>query len=149
MQVTPAAREDLAAVLAMMERCSPRTLFHRFHGVSDGRPHMTALLQHPPGDEVLAAWDGSACVGLAMLGRDAAGTVHLGVLVEDAWQRHGVGARLVADLLRRARRNGVRRVHADVLGEDAFIVTALRRVGPLSVSIESGTLSVEIDLGVR
>jgi hypothetical protein len=37
-------------------------------------------------------------------------------------------------------------VHADVLGEDRFVVEALRRAGPMTVAIASGTYSVDIDL---
>lgn len=37
-------------------------------------------------------------------------------------------------------------VHADVLGEDEFIIRALRRIGLLTVTIDSGTFSIDIDL---
>ncbi len=41
--------------------------------------------------------------------------VDLGVLVEDAWQRRGIGTALVTSLLDSARAKGVTTVHADVL----------------------------------
>jgi L-amino acid N-acyltransferase YncA len=66
--------------------------------------------------------------------------------VEDAWPRQGVGRQLVSTLLALARAQGVRQVHADVLGDNRFIVEALRRAGSLTVAIASGTCSVEIDL---
>jgi hypothetical protein len=37
-------------------------------------------------------------------------------------------------------------VHADVLGDDLFILEALRRIGPLTVSIDSGSFSIDIDI---
>ena len=77
----------------------------------------------------------------------ATGIVDLGVLVEDAWQRRGVGTWLVASLLVNARSRGVTTVHADVLGDDLFILEALRRIGPLTVAIEFGTYSIDIDIG--
>jgi hypothetical protein len=50
-------------------------------------------------------------------------------------------------LLDRARTKGVSRVHVDVLGDDRFILRALRRVGPMTASFELGTFSADIDLG--
>jgi GNAT superfamily N-acetyltransferase len=144
--VKPARVADTPAVLAMLGRCSPGTLFHRFHGPSDGVVYIQALLARQSMDETLVAWYGEACVGLATLSRDREGLSHLGVLVEDAWQRRGVGRRLVSTLLGAARSHGVRQVHADVLGEDRFVVEALRRAGSMTATIASGTYSVDIDL---
>jgi GNAT superfamily N-acetyltransferase len=146
-EVARATVVDTEAVLAMVARCSRMTLFRRFHGPSDGVAYAQALLDRQPSDETLVAWKRPACIGLATLGRDEDGIAHLGVLVEDAWQRRGVGSRLVTALLDGARAKRVSRVHADVLGDDRFILRALRRVGPMTVSFELGTLSVDIDLG--
>jgi hypothetical protein len=40
-------------------------------------------------------------------------------------------------------------VHADVLGEDGFLVEALRRLGASTVSIHTGTYSIDINLTQR
>jgi hypothetical protein len=48
-------------------------------------------------------------------------------------------------LLDSARARGVTTVHADVLGDDRSILQVLRRIGPLTVTVESGTFSVDID----
>jgi GNAT superfamily N-acetyltransferase len=146
-KVTRAMVLDTPAVLAMLARCSPMTLFRRFHGPSDGVAYTRALLDRQPSDETLAAWNRSACIGLATLGRDEEGIAHLGVLVEDAWQRRGVGGRLVGALVEGARAKGASRLHADVLADDWPMLRALRRVGPLTISFELGTLAVDIDLG--
>src|SRR5262249_19633849 len=96
--VKPATVTDTPAVLDMVGRCSAVSLFHRFHGPSDGLLYTRALLAGQSIDETLVAWHGDACVGLATLSRDRDGASHLGVLVEDAWQRRGVGRRLVSAL---------------------------------------------------
>jgi GNAT superfamily N-acetyltransferase len=140
------AASDTQAVLAMLGRCSRASLFHRFHGFTDGVAYFAALLRDSPANETLLAWSGSACVGVATLGVSAAGIVDLGVLVEDAWQRRGIGTRLVTSLLDSARAKGVATVHADVLVDDVFILRTLRGIGPLRVSIESGSYSIDIDL---
>jgi GNAT superfamily N-acetyltransferase len=144
--VTRATVTDTPAVLDMVGRCSSISLFHRFHGPSDGLVYTRALLARQSIDETLVAWHGDACVGLASLTRDRDGASHLGVLVEDAWQRRGVGRRLVSALFVWARAKGVRSVHADVLGEDRFIVEALHWAGQMTVAIACGTYSVDIDL---
>jgi GNAT superfamily N-acetyltransferase len=145
----PAAASDTAAVLAMLARCSDATLFHRFHGITDGAAHFGALLQDGPAQQTLLAWHGSNCIGVATFGVVATGIIDLAVLVEDAWQRQGVGTQLTASLLDSARANGVDIVHADVLSDDLYIVQALRRVGPLTASIEHGIWSLDVALGCQ
>jgi GNAT superfamily N-acetyltransferase len=135
--------------MAMLARSSPATLFHRFHGFTDGAAYFGALLRDPPLDQTLLAWYRSCCVGLATLGVGTTGILDLGVLVEDAWQRRGVGTRLAASLLDSARATGVTTVHADVLGDDEFILRALRRIGRLTVTIEAGSFSIDIDLSYQ
>jgi GNAT superfamily N-acetyltransferase len=140
---------DTEAVLEMLARCSRTSLLHRFHGFTDGRDYFGALLRDGPIDQTFLAWYQSTCVGVATLGARATGIVDLGVLVEDAWQRRGIGTWLVASLLVSARAKGLQTVHADVLGDDRFILEALRRIGPLAVAIESGSYSVDIEIGRR
>jgi GNAT superfamily N-acetyltransferase len=83
---------------------------------------------------------------VASLGVGATGNLDLAVLVEDAWQRRGIGTQLVESLLDLAQARGVASVHADVLGDDLFILRVLRRIGPLTVSIEFGTYSIDMDI---
>jgi GNAT superfamily N-acetyltransferase len=137
---------DIEAVLAMLGRCSRASRFHRFHGFTDGVAYFAALLRDRPDDHTLLAWSGRVCVGVATLGVGTTGVVDLGVLVEDAWQRRKIGTRLIASLLDEARAKGLATVHADVLVDDAFILQALRRIAPLSVSADRGSLLIDIDL---
>jgi GNAT superfamily N-acetyltransferase len=133
----------------MAARCSRATLFHRFHGFTDGVPYLGALLRGEPKNETNLAWHRSRCVGLATIAPNASGTADLGVLVEDHWQRRGIGTRLVTSLLADAPALGVTTLHADVLRDDIFILEALRRIGPLSVSMERDAVSADIFLGPR
>ena len=138
---------DEAALGAMMDRCSRTTLFHRFHSYTDGRAYLRTLFGTGRDQPTLLAWHGAACIGIANLATDSTGIADVGVLVEDAWQRRGVGSRLVSDLCDIARSRGVTRVHADVLGDDQHVLRTLRKFGPLTVSLASGTFSVDLDLG--
>jgi RimJ/RimL family protein N-acetyltransferase len=150
-QVTPVTPADGPAIEAMMRRCSRQTLFQRFHGWTDGLSYARELVSPDGSHETLVARLGPMCVGVAALHRDRErrareGVAHLGVLVEDAWQRRGIGTQLVVALIGIARRQGVGVVHADVLGENVFLVRALRRIGSATVAIEFGTYTVDIDI---
>jgi GNAT superfamily N-acetyltransferase len=142
-----AAPSNTEAALAMLTRCSQASLFHRFHGFTDGVAYTHALFRDQMAGDTLVAWHRSRCVGLATACVGSDRIADLGILVEDAWQRQGIGTRLLRSLLEKARAVGVTTVHADVLGDDRFIVQALRRIGPASVSVHCGTFSVDMDLG--
>jgi RimJ/RimL family protein N-acetyltransferase len=135
------------AVLAMVARCSRTTLFHRFHGFTDGVAYFAALLRDHPDHLTLLAWCRTRCIGVATLAPNAAGTADLGVMVEDHWQRRGVGTRLVSSLLPRAAQGGVRTLHADVLSDDVFLLQVLSRIGPLSVGMARQAVAVDIEIG--
>jgi GNAT superfamily N-acetyltransferase len=141
----PAATSDTEAVLAMLARCSRATLFHRFHGFTDGADYFAAQLRDHP-DETRLAWYGSTCVGVAALGGADSGRVDLGVLVEDAWQRRGIGTQLTVSLLDSTRAKGATTLHADVLSDDLHILEALRRIGPLTASNQRGVWSIDVAL---
>jgi GNAT superfamily N-acetyltransferase len=141
----PARPADTPAVLAMVRRCSSTTLFHRFHGPTDGISYTSEAL-HRAGDILVLAWEGERCVGMAQLGGPLASSPHLGVLVEDERQRRGVGTRLVRAVAHEALNRGVRSIHADILGEDGRLLIALRRLGPTHVDLDMGTYSVDIQL---
>jgi hypothetical protein len=75
------------------------------------------------------------------------GAAELGLLVEDAWQRHGVGARLLRDLVAHARRTGLRVLEAQLLAEQAWITGLLRPYGPCRLrSTWDGVLNVTVRL---
>jgi GNAT superfamily N-acetyltransferase len=133
---------QLGDVLEMLRRCSRSSLLHRFHGVTDGTDHvrqLVATLGH--GHESQSAWSGGRCVGLATLGGD-----ELGILVEDCWQRRGVGTALVDRLVASARARGIEQLVANVLGEDRFVLKVLRRIGHIEATLEWGVYTVLVSL---
>jgi GNAT superfamily N-acetyltransferase len=146
--IRPAQPTDLPAVLAMLERCSKASLFRRFHAPSDGVAYTKAQLDRP-GDIVYLAWEGDVCVGMGVFAlecRDGTAVAHVGVLVEDDRQRHGIGRRLVAADAREAISRGIGVVHADVMGDDVHLVRALRQLGRTDVKLETGAFSVDVAL---
>jgi GNAT superfamily N-acetyltransferase len=137
---------DAQAVIAMLGRCSPATRYHRFHGVTDGRSHVTQLLAEIPDHGAYGAWIGGSCVGLASLAVDSRRSAQIGLLVEDRWQRCGAGSALMAALVARARHLRLRVLEADVLADDRFLLGLLARIGPITVAFGYGGYSVAVDL---
>lgn len=74
----------------------------------------------------------------------ADGTAELAVLVEDAWQRRGLGTRLLTQLIMHADRSGIRILTATVLGEQAWILRALRSCGTCRATVRMGTFQVTV-----
>ena len=131
----------------MVGRCSGMTLYRRFHGVTDGVSYAQQVLADAAGHDSYAAWSGDRCVGLGNLHvRDD--TAEIGVLVEDGWQRRGVGTALLVALVRRARERRSPFLRADLLAENHFALQALASVGPLRTSSAHGTYTALIDLGL-
>lgn len=134
---------DLAEARAMHERCSPATLALRYHGpVRDADRYLSHLLS-PRHGRTLAARDASG--GLVALGHllwDGEET-EVALLVEDAWQRRGVGARLLERLVAMAGAAGADSVYAVTQASNTGMVAAMRGLAlPLDYQIEEGTLVI-------
>jgi GNAT superfamily N-acetyltransferase len=146
-RITVLEDADAEALLAMVGRCSAMTLYCRFHGVAAGVSYFQKVLADAAGQNSYAAWIGDRCVGLGDVHiRD--GTAEIGVLVEDGWQRRGVGTALAVALVCRARERRSPFLRADLLAENRFALKALAGVGPLRTSWAQGTCTAMIDLGL-
>ena len=77
-------------------------------------------------------------VALASCRLTGEGAAELGVLVEDAWQRHGLGARLLGDLVAHARSIGLHVLEAQLLAEQSWIAGLLRAHGTCRVRPAGG-----------
>jgi GNAT superfamily N-acetyltransferase len=136
--VRPADGDELDALMA---RCSLETRYRRFfapvrsmpaeyrQGVLAGDPaHHDALVVFQPSGRLIA---------LASLVRGECDW-ELGVLVEDGWQRLGLGTTLVHELVDRARARGVRRMRATVLPIASGLLVWLNRIVPMERSTLDG-----------
>lgn len=91
---------DAEAVSALHRRCSAECLYLRYHTGMRAMPRrwLHRLLMPPRGLSVLAVC-GHEVVGIGQLILGGAGQVaEVSLLVEDAWQRRGVGTALMARL---------------------------------------------------
>ncbi|MEU7055874.1 GNAT family N-acetyltransferase [Streptomyces sp. NPDC046197] len=141
--VRRADTRDLAAARAMHDRCSARTLGRRYHGpVGDADRYLNHLLSPRFGRTLAVQTASGRIVGLGHLLWDGDET-EVALLVEDEWQRRGVGAELLGRLVAMAVEAGCESVYAVTQASNTGMVAAMRGLGlPLDYQIEEGTLVI-------
>ncbi|MFF4054275.1 GNAT family N-acetyltransferase [Streptomyces sp. NPDC001668] len=134
---------DLEAAVAMHERCSPRTLSMRYHGpVGDADRYLNHLLSPRFGRTLAVQTASGRIVGLGHLLWDGDET-EVALLVEDTWQRRGIGGELLERLVAMAAEAGCASVYAVTQSSNTGMVAAMRGLGlPLDYQIEEGTLVI-------
>jgi len=139
----------LPRITAMWERCSLATRIARFHAPVRKIPasYLKTMLSDPSTSLVAVRGQAGAVVALASLVPADCRSAELGVLVEDAWQRHGIGRQLVARLIAAARASQVTELTASVLAENARVADLLRQVpGDFSLTRDGTVLNVRVRL---
>ncbi|WP_329561325.1 GNAT family N-acetyltransferase [Kitasatospora sp. NBC_01266] len=138
---------DKAAALAMHRRCSPATLRRRYHGpVADADRYLGHLLDPRHGQTLTAQTADGRLVALAHLMWDD-DSAELAVLVEDAWQRRGLGLDLLRRMAALAAEAGVATVYAVTQAGNTALVAAMRRLElPLDYQVADGTLVITAHL---
>ncbi|MEW2425620.1 GNAT family N-acetyltransferase [Streptomyces nigra] len=142
-RITETGLDDLDAAVALHRRCTPHTLWSRYHrAMSDPLTYLPALLGRP-GSVHLAAWESPGrAVALAHLMPDGA-SAEAALLVEDSWQGHHLGTRLLHALSRRAVDAGCSTLYGLVLPGDARIAAILRHSPvPVHRRTEGGAVHV-------
>ncbi|MFE6823774.1 GNAT family N-acetyltransferase [Streptomyces sp. NPDC057690] len=134
---------DLAAAKAMHDRCSPRTLGMRYHGpVGDADRYLRHLLSPRFGRTLAVQTPSGRVVGLGHLLWDGDET-EVALLIEDQWQRRGIGAELLGRLVAMAVEAGCESVYAVTQASNTGMVAAMRGLDlPLDYQIEEGTLVI-------
>ncbi|WP_105972058.1 GNAT family N-acetyltransferase [Streptomyces geranii] len=134
---------DLEAAKAMHERCSPRTLSLRYHGpMGDADRYLNHLLSPRYGRTLAVQTASGRVVGLGHLLWDGDET-EIALIVEDEWQRHGIGGELLRRLVSMAREANCEHVYAVTQSSNTGMVAAMRGLGlPLDYQIEEGTLVI-------
>ncbi|WP_329388210.1 GNAT family N-acetyltransferase [Streptomyces sp. NBC_01351] len=134
---------DLPAARAMHDRCSERTLSLRYHGpVSDADRYLGHLLSPRFGRTLAATTASGKLVALGHLLWDGDET-EVALLIEDDWQRRGIGSELLRRLVAMAVEAGCDSVYAVTQAANTGMVAAMRGLGlPLDYQIEEGTLVI-------
>jgi GNAT superfamily N-acetyltransferase len=130
----------------MLSRCTGSTRSLRFLAPlrSFPEPYLTEALSGHPEHFALVAATPAAVVALASCRAVAGGTAELAVLVEDARQRQGIGARLLMRLIEHADRSGLPTLRATLLAEQEWIMRPLRAYGTSTAVMSKGVLEVTV-----
>lgn len=147
--VRPLEAGDADALRQLFLRLSPSTRHLRFfQAIQEPSPavlHHLATVDHHVREALAAVVDGQI-IGVARYDRlkDDPDRAEMAVVVEDAWQGHGVGVRLMRELSERALAEGVKSFTASVLGENRRMLDLVRTMAPQRhVSIDHGVWEVE------
>ena len=131
----------------MFGRCSRAAVQQRFHGPRHSFPaaYLTdalgglgghfALVAEMPGGSIVAL---ASCVALP---GDAA---DIAVLVEDGYQRQGIGSTMLSMLMAHADHRGIGTLQATVLAEQEWILRLLRAYGSCSATMSMGVFEVTV-----
>jgi GNAT superfamily N-acetyltransferase len=167
LQVRQAHAGDRAALEAMFQRCSPATVYQRFHGQVRAFPraYLDEALAGADVHYAVVCYSGCEAVALASCrasdrlgegGRpgegdgpgqaDGPGEAELGILIEDAWQRRGLGGLLLGRLVAHAADHGIGVLHAQMLTEQDWIIGMLARHGSWTSAFGRGVREVTLHL---
>lgn len=138
-----AGPEDAGRAVGLHERCSPETLRRRYHGPApDADRYLNHLLSPRYGQALAGESADGDLVALAHLLWDGDET-EVALLVEDSWQRRGIGLELLRRLVTMAQAAGCASVYAITRADNTAMVASMRRLGlPLDYQIEDGTLVI-------
>lgn len=124
---------DREAVTRLFYRLSPESIYRRFFSpVSRPDQFSASMLRVDRRErEAVAAVEGGEVIGVAQYSRvPGAPEADMAIVVADAWQRQGIGTRLVAALADRAAANGVNTFSVDIQGDNFGALRLLKRVAP-------------------
>lgn len=150
LRVRPVGPTDADALRRMFARLSPDTIHRRFFtllpALDDRTLRRLTDVDHDANEAVVAVV-GREIIGLASYHRSSAdpAVADVAIVVEDAWQHHGIGRRMVRLLARTAADRGIATMHADVLADNRSASGLIRRVAAGSKArLEDGTLSYDL-----
>jgi N-acetylglutamate synthase-like GNAT family acetyltransferase len=147
-RVRNAVPADRQAVAAMLGRCDSQTLFHRFLHPIRSTPawYVDQVVSAGPRRLTLVAEAAGVVIGIGELHQDADDVAEIGMLVEDRWQRRGVGTRLLACLVEEAVRRHVCALSALVSSDNDPVLRMLAGIGPLTAVPGPGVRDVHVSL---
>jgi acetyltransferase len=130
MLVRPVQAGDAERLQGFVRGLSQRSRYERFFApVAELSPRELERITSGAGLS-LAAFDArGAVVALAEYVRSGAGEAEFAIVIADAWQGQGLGARLIAALLEHAKRSGVARLAGVTHAGNRAMRLLARRLG--------------------
>ncbi len=132
MTLRRATAADVERLDRMLDRCTVRTRTLRFNVPvrSLPRAYASRIAQPARGEAHWVAEIDGAVVALASVSG-----AEIAVLVEDAWQRRGLGTRVLGCAVAEAAQHGATQLAADVAFGNPHALRMLSRLGETSVSV--------------
>lgn len=143
----PGTGADEDAVADLHTRCSMRTLFNRYHSGMRTVPRrwLHRLLNPPRGTTIVAQCADQVVALGQLIHTGTPDCAEVSLLVEDAWQRRGVGTALLGALASDARAAGYTELVAWCLPSENALIRAAARAGlETTTRREDGLLRVSI-----
>jgi acyl-CoA synthetase (NDP forming)/RimJ/RimL family protein N-acetyltransferase len=151
-RIRPLREDDEAALDAMNQRVSDRSIYLRFFGISrsSADEHTHHLATGHDGHVALVAEYGDQLVGVASYEPLRSGEAEMAFLLEDSMHGKGIGTLLLEQLAAIARENGVQRLRADTLVENAGMLRVFADSGFEQVRrLDSGVVELVLDTAYR
>jgi acetyl coenzyme A synthetase (ADP forming)-like protein len=152
LRLRPPGPRDAEALVEFFEGLSERSLYLRFHGYRQIDQDLVEPLLAPDWTErgALVGCLGERIVAVASYARTArGGAAEMAFAVADSEQARGIGTRLLEQLARRARANGITRFVADVLASNAAAFNVFEDAGwDVTRSADSGEVELWFPIAV-
>ena len=138
---------DRPLLEAMHRRCSPASRYHRWHAPLPELPesYLAGVLSGAAAHIALVAVSDRQIVALASAVQHD-DVWELGILVEDRYQRRGLGSALLAALLAEMPADSRRQLRVDLLVERAGLLRPLGRLGRVRIDWQDETVHARIEL---
>jgi acetyl coenzyme A synthetase (ADP forming)-like protein len=156
LRLRPPRADDEAALLEFFAALSERSLYLRFHGFPTLGPRLVEQLLAPDwtergallGTAAEAGRERVVAVGSYVRLRDPL-IAEAAFAVADAYQRRGIGTRLVEQLAHKAGQQGIERFLAEVLSENRDMLGVFEGLGfELSRELEAGEIEVQFPIAL-
>ncbi len=152
--------EDAPRLQAFVQRLSPESVYYRFlvsvKELSDAEAAQLANVDYRQRMALVATLpegDGERVIGVARYAArpEAPDRAEVAIVVEDRYQRRGLGRYLVIQLATYARRHGIRVLTATLNANNTPIKQFIKRIGLPTrvVAVEGGELDVEVDVSAE
>ncbi|MFK4084841.1 GNAT family N-acetyltransferase [Kribbella sp. NPDC020789] len=151
-RIRPVREDDEPALLEMNERVSDRSMYLRFFAISRtvAGEHTHHLATVHDGHVALVAEDGGQVVGVASYEPLRPGEAEMAFLLEDSVHGRGIGTLLLEQLAAVARENGIERLRADTLVENAGMLRVFADSGFEQVRrMDTGVVELVLDTAYR
>jgi GNAT superfamily N-acetyltransferase len=144
----PGGLDDADRVVSMHHRCSAESIYRRYHAPLPRLSlRLAERLLQPTGGWSLVAERAGRVVGLTCAGPLSGTDLEVGLLVEDAEQQRGLGARMLREVANEASQRGYQTLHCLTQPDNQRILATANRAGLVAqLAREDGLLQVRLPM---